>query len=289
MMLQLRNWDAGLCVAGMARCRRRDQSGEGMPMVIALLGAGLIVGALLYFVAGPPATSRQSAAAVMPSAEEVAAQQAFLTASNAFFQLSSVERDEKVARVLASVRDSLQEKEYMQGLESLDALLLWTNAPALRELRVDLLFAASRLNEALLELKRLLQLKPEEAPLHVAAANMARNLEGVSASIPFLETAARLSPQNTSYQLALARTYLEAGNAVQGTNLFERLLQEDPNSMECWYGYGDALAQRGRTEASVAVFRRAVAAHEDNFRHHYHLGLALEYWNRSEPSAALRA
>jgi tetratricopeptide (TPR) repeat protein len=183
---------------------------------------------------------------------------------------------QRVPEVQARARDLGRQGRFDAALTAMQDLLRETDAPELRETKVDVLNNAGRWNEAYLELKKLLAQRPEEAYLHTWAANFALNLEGVKAAVPHFEQAARLMPSNTTYQTALAGLYVKAGRADEGFALFETILAEDSECIDCWFGYGDSLFAAGQFERAIGLFRKAVEQFPESSRHRFLLGFCLD-------------
>ena len=157
----------------------------------------------------------------------------------------------KVAQVNAQARDCLARRNFERGLELVDELLNVVEAPELLETKVDLLNNAGRGNEAYLVLQRLLELRPDAAYLQFVAAAFATHLKGAEAALHHYEEAARFEPANNVYQITLANAYVQQRRVEDGFALFAKLVEQDPNCLECWYNYGNSLFGAGQYERTV--------------------------------------
>ena len=183
---------------------------------------------------------------------------------------------QSIPETVARARDEMKQGRFETGLALVNNLLLDVDSPELREARVDLLNNSGRWNEAYLELLTLLKLEPGKAYLHSAAGLFARNVKGNKEAIPHYEQAARLEEGNTDYQIKLGKLYVQVGRNEDAFRLLGGLVERDPNCLECWYHYGDALFAAGEYDRAIAVLQQGVGKFPDQSLRWYHLGLFLD-------------
>jgi clan AA aspartic protease (TIGR02281 family) len=186
----------------------------------------------------------------------------------------------RVAQVNAEAQDCLKQRDFVRGLAAVDDVLNTVEVPELLETKVNLLNNAGRGNEAYLVLEHLLELRPDVGYLHFAAGAFALNLKP-EASIPHYEAAARLEPANNVYQITLGNLYLQKGRADEAFAVFAKLVQQDPDCLDCWYNYGNRLFGVGQYDHAISVFRQAVEESPQIARHQFHLALCLDNVARS--------
>ena len=182
----------------------------------------------------------------------------------------------RIPETVAQARDQLRQRNFNSGLSLVNEALLLVDAPELRETKVDLLNNAGRWNEAYLELQALLKLEPDKAYRHFAAGAFARNVKGSKEAIPHYEEAARLEEGNTTYQITLGKLYLQDGRNDDAFALLGKLVERDPNCVECWYHYGDALFAAGQYDRALAVFRQGVEKFPNHYRRWFDLAVCLD-------------
>ena len=95
-------------------------------------------------------------------------------------------------------------------------------------------------------------------------------------------------------EIAQAEDAIEKNNFAAAEPLLNKALARDPDNKEpwsyqAWFDLGFVLNRLGRTEDSVAAYRKSVAAKPDVFESNLNLGLMLARSNKSESEQYLRA
>ena len=72
----------------------------------------------------------------------------------------------------------------------------------------------------------------------------------------------------------------QAGDLLQATQLYRRILQADPNHADCLHLLGIATFQTGRHETGIALIRQAIALNPSAAVYHSNLGVYLKELGR---------
>jgi Tfp pilus assembly protein PilF len=79
-----------------------------------------------------------------------------------------------------------------------------------------------------------------------------------------LEKRLAAGKDNALLRFSLGNEYLKAGDAQQACAHLARALEHDALYSAAWKLYGKALEQCGRADDALAVYRRGIAAAEEN-------------------------
>jgi tetratricopeptide (TPR) repeat protein len=272
-------------------------------VVLAIVGSGIFlalvgIGVLLWSrmqnekgAASRPRLAEHAFAmnAVIPTPQAVPAPALPETLKPAANPVRPEDQARRIPEVNARAKDLLLQGKFAEGLAAVEEILRQVESAELLETKVDLLHNSGKWNEAYATLLRLLKLRPEAAYLHYLAGTFALRLSGREKALPHFEAAAKLEPHNTSYQILLAKLYIQSGRMAQGTTLFQNLIVNDPQCMDCWYSFGDALFGAQQEAKAVAIFRVAIEQIPDNYLHYFNLALALDNWgSRLQDKAKLQ-
>ena len=153
-------------------------------------------------------------------------------------------RSNKLAEAEALLRAHLKEHE--------------TDIAALRML-AELATRLRRYRDAQYLLERCRELAPSFAPaLHQYALVLFRQAKAAEA-LPHIASLLAKDPQNLGYLTLHAAILAYLGDTVEAIRVYEVVLQRCPDQARLWLSYGHALKTAGRSDDSVAAYRRAVA------------------------------
>ncbi|MGH9846702.1 MAG: tetratricopeptide repeat protein [Blastocatellia bacterium] len=145
-----------------------------------------------------------------------------------------------------------------------------------------------KLDEAAVEYRVLLELKPDYAEAHanlgVVLARLGRYKEAVAA----YETAYRLAPQLTPILLNLGIAYYRAGQFAKAAEVFPKFLEKVPDSTQARRLHGMSLAALGRDEEAIAQLEQTLDAPPPDAAAFYQLGFSCLRASKPGLQAALK-
>src|ERR1700692_2614472 len=94
---------------------------------------------------------------------------------------------------------------------------------------------------------------------------------------------------DTPPEIAQAEDAIQKNNFTAAEPLLKKALEKDPNNYQAWFDLGFILNRLGRTDESIAAYRKSVAAKPDVFESNLNLGLMLARSENPEAEEFLRA
>ena len=94
---------------------------------------------------------------------------------------------------------------------------------------------------------------------------------------------------DTPPEIAQAEDAIQKNDFAGAETLLKKALDKDPNNYQVWFDLGFVLNRLGRTDESIAAYRKSVAAKPDVFESNLNLGLMLVRANNPEAEQFLRA
>ncbi len=162
-----------------------------------------------------------------------------------------------------------------------DALTIWrdTEAKRPRNPRAQdnlggALASAGRLDEAILHIRRALQLTPKVAGIHYNLGNVLRDRGLRDQAIREYETALRLDPTFVNADVNLAATLAEAGRNEEAEKHLAHVGRLDLGDAGSHDTLGLALLQQGKVSESIREFEHALKLNTDDGQAWRGLGLA---------------
>ena len=96
-------------------------------------------------------------------------------------------------------------------------------------------------------------------------------------------------PDPAATLLTAAEASIDKGDYASAEPLLRKFLEAHPDSYSGWYDLGYVYRGLGRSQASIAAYRKSVASKPDVFESNLNLGLALAEAGNSEAEQYLRA
>ena len=116
----------------------------------------------------------------------------------------------------------------------------------------------------------------------IALADLARRSEGAQAALDELRAAWRAAPSDLYAMRSLATALAESAHAsgqaaplAEAQELFEAVVERDPNDWRAVMGLANVLLAGGQAEAALARYERAAALAPGEFEVHFNRGVAL--------------
>ncbi len=140
----------------------------------------------------------------------------------------------------------------------------WPDLAMLHFLQAKLAYRMASCSQALQAIQKALSIWPQEARWHALAAQIYQAIDPVSdlsdaaKSLIHLEQAARLEPEQASYQLELGRAYLESGQFQRSAKSLEKASQLEPKHSDVWLLLARAQQANGDLEGAAASLERAI-------------------------------
>jgi len=97
--------------------------------------------------------------------------------------------------------------------------------------------------------------------------------------------------QDSSFppELTQAESAIEKGDYASAEPLLKKVVASDPGNFQAWFDLGFVYNGLGKTQESIAAYRKSVAAKPDIFESNLNLGLMLEKTGQPDAQQFLRA
>ncbi len=94
---------------------------------------------------------------------------------------------------------------------------------------------------------------------------------------------------DTPPEIAQAEDAIQKNDFAGAETLLEKAIDKDSNNYQAWFDLGFVLNRLGRTDDSIAAYRKSIAAKPDVFESNLNLGLMLARANNPDAEQFLRA
>ena len=142
------------------------------------------------------------------------------------------------------------------------------------------LFQSGRLDEAIAEYQRALQISPDYT---LAADNLGNALlqkGSVGDAVLLFQKVLRIDPDYADAHLSLGNVLLKVGEVDKAADQFIKALQLQPNSAIAHNSLGNALLQQGKVADAIGHFQKALEIEPDAAPAHYSLAYAFVQTHR---------
>lgn len=209
-------------------------------------------------------------------------------------------RDSRVAAFLLNTKERSQGSEAQErGAFQSAAHWLTSSSPAARGIRIatvalllvwaamdQLHFYWSSEADSLPALERAAKLNPDDSSVQMRLAR-AQTLAGKrDASVAALQRAASLSPESFPLQEAYARGLIEAGREADAYAQYQKILGRWPRNTDALANYGLLAQRQGHGDEAINSWQRAIEVDPGQANAQVYLAQALE--RRGEAQAAAR-
>jgi tetratricopeptide (TPR) repeat protein len=153
----------------------------------------------------------------------------------------------------------------------------------------DQLYRQGKYEEAASAYRQLVQDTPNSAEALAGLGRCLLQLRRANEAVVYLARAVQLQPASVEMKQALARAYLDTGNAGAAQGLIEFLDQSDPHNAGTLFLLGEWMYRGGFYERASQALRESLALHPDNpaARNFYAVSLAKS-GHLAEAEAALK-
>jgi tetratricopeptide (TPR) repeat protein len=209
-------------------------------------------------------------------------------------------RDSRVAAFLLNTKEKTEGTE-SQGSGAFQSAAHWLtgSAPAARGIRIaavallvvwaamdQLHFYWSSEADSIPVLERAARLNPDDSVVQTRLAR-ADSLAGRrDASLAALQRAASISPGSLPQQEAYARGLIEAGRDVEASGQYQKMLGRWPRNIDALVNYGLLAQRQGHGDEAIDSWQRAIDIDPGQTNAQIYLGQALD--GRGEAQAAAR-
>ncbi len=145
-----------------------------------------------------------------------------------------------------------------------------------------ILLQTGRAGEAIGNLQRALQLKPNYADAHYNLGIAFAQTDRIEDAINQYEQALRLAPDSAETHNNLGIALKQMGRLDDAISHFEQAVRIAPNDAEVHYNLATTLRQVGKNNEAIVHFEQAVHLKPDFVGAHYNLGAALVKAGRME-------
>ncbi len=209
-------------------------------------------------------------------------------------------RDSRVAAFLLNTKERTRGSEAQErGAFQSAAHWLTSSSPAARGIRIatvalllawaamdQLHFYWSSAADSLPALERAAKLNPDDSSVQMRLAR-AETLAGKrDASVAALQRAASISPENFPLQEAYARGLIEAGREADAYAQYQKILGRWPRNIDALVNLGLLAQRQGHGEAAIDSWQRAIEIDSGQANAQLYLAQALD--RRGEGQAAAR-
>ncbi len=209
-------------------------------------------------------------------------------------------RDSRVAAFLLNTKERTRGSEAQErGAFQSAAHWLTSSSPAARGIRIatvalllawaamdQLHFYWSSAADSLPALERAAKLNPDDSSVQMRLAR-AETLAGKrDASVAALQRAASISPENFPLQEAYARGLIEAGREADAYAQYQKILGRWPRNIDALVNLGLLAQRQGHGEAAIDSWQRAIDIDSGQTNAQLYLAQALD--RRGEAQAAAR-
>ncbi|MEZ5064504.1 MAG: tetratricopeptide repeat protein [bacterium] len=135
----------------------------------------------------------------------------------------------------------------------------WPDSPDIRLARADALVACGRVDEALEELGRALDVAPGRARIHRAIARLAANRGDSTRAREQWSAILTTSPNDAEALEGFGECALASGDERAAEEAFRRAIEADPDLATPYLALGRFLARRDRRDEAIAALRKGRA------------------------------
>jgi Tfp pilus assembly protein PilF len=132
-----------------------------------------------------------------------------------------------------------------------------TDVPAMRML-AEVAMRLGRNEDARHLLERALELAPGFMPARYQLAMLLHRRNEPAEALAEVETLLAADPRNPGYRNLAAVILSRVGEFERSSRLYADLVKEYPKNSKVWLSYGHVLKTEGRTDESIAAYRRAI-------------------------------
>jgi tetratricopeptide (TPR) repeat protein len=170
---------------------------------------------------------------------------------------------------------------------------LWThaidctknNASAHLSLGTDLL-AKGKVDEAIAEYQKSLQIRPTFAYAHLDLGNAFFKKGKMDEAAIQFQQALQINPAFTEARNNLGNVLFHMGRRDEAIAQFQQALQITPDDAATHNNFGDALRQEGKLDEAISHFEQALQARPDFAEAHYNFGIALRQKGKLDEAIA---
>ena len=132
-----------------------------------------------------------------------------------------------------------------------------------------------RLDEAVAQLEKALEINPGDAEFHYNLGNAFLQQGHVEEAIARYQKALEINPDYAEAHNNLGDAFRQQGRMEEAIAHYQRALEIKPDYAEVHNNLGVVLAQRGRKEEAISHYQKALAIKPDYTEAHYNLGNAF--------------
>ena len=163
-----------------------------------------------------------------------------------------------------------------------------TDVPAIRML-AEVAMRIGRNDDARNLLARALELAPGFMPARYQLAVLLHRRNECAEALAEVERLLAADPRNPGYRNLAAVIYSRIGDYEHASRLYEELVREYPGNSKVWLSYGHVLKTEGRSDESVAAYRRSLALEPSFGEAYWSLANLKTFRFTPEDLAAMRA
>ena len=132
-----------------------------------------------------------------------------------------------------------------------------------------------QLDEAVDQCQRALEINPNFAEAHSNLGNALLQKGQVDEAVAQNEKAVEINPNDAEAHSNLGTALLQKGQLDEAVEQFLKALEINSNSLAAHYNLGNALLQKGQVDDAIAQYQKAVKINPNYMAAHYNLGTVL--------------
>ena len=142
--------------------------------------------------------------------------------------------------------------------------------------RGDAFLKKGRIDEAMTQFQKVLQIKPDDAKAHYNLGNALLQKGRVEEAITHYQEALQIEPDDAAIHGNLGNALLQKGKVDEAITQFQRVLQINPHDAKAHYKLGITLFQKGRVDEAIDHYQKALQIEPEDAEGHGNLGNALQ-------------
>jgi predicted Zn-dependent protease len=156
-------------------------------------------------------------------------------------------------------------------------------------LLTNIYIKAKRYSDASNLLQRTLELAPQDSLARNNYAVMLLRQQAFSEALKQVNFLLKTTPKKPQHLLLKGSILLRIGESTAALEIFEDVVQANPDQSAAQLNYGHALKAIGRLEESIAAYRRTIALSPTNGEAYWHLANLKTYRFSDDDIASMKA
>jgi tetratricopeptide (TPR) repeat protein len=150
----------------------------------------------------------------------------------------------------------------------------------------EALVQKGKVDEAITQYQKALQIKPDYADAHYNLAITFRRIGRADEAITQYQNVLQINPDNADARNDLGNILREKGSTDEAIAQYQKALEINSNDAKAHYNLGIALFHEGRVDEAIAQYQKALEINSNDAEAHNNLGIALFHKERVDEAIA---